>query len=81
MIVKEIRPIEYLKDYYEKAVQNKASIEEDLKIEYEKVLAERTSKLDEIIRLTSEEVEVEVPDEIDVNEQVEQETNTEDVQY
>lgn len=62
-IVKEIRPIAGFEEDYEKFVARKAQVEEEVKAEFEQVLAERTSKLDRLIAETSEEVEVEVPDE------------------
>lgn len=64
-IIKEIRPCAGFEDDYARFVEKKARVEEEVKAEFEKVLAERTSKLDALIAATSEEVEVEVPDEVE----------------
>ena len=64
-IVKEIRPCAGFEDDYTRFVEKRAKVEEEVKAEFEKVLAERTSKLDALIAATSEEVEVEVPDEVE----------------
>lgn len=64
-IVKEIRPCAGFEDDYARFVEKRAKVEEEVKAEFEKVLAERTSKLDALIAATSEEVEVEVPDEVE----------------
>lgn len=63
MIKQEIRPIAGFEEDYDKFVARKARVEEEVKAEFEKVLAERTAKLDRLIAETSEVVEVEVPDE------------------
>lgn len=65
MVKIEVRPVVGFEEDYARYVERKAMVEEEVKAEYEKVLAERTAKLDELIRLTSEEVEVEVEDETD----------------
>lgn len=62
-IVREIRPIAGFEEDYEKFVDRKAKVEEEVRAEFAKVLAERTAKLDRLIAETSEEVEIEVPDE------------------
>ena len=62
-IIREIRPIAGFEEYYEKFVTRKAQVEEEVKAEFANVLAERTAKLDKLIAETSEEVEIEVPDE------------------
>lgn len=64
-IVKEIRPCAGFEDDYARFVEKRAKVEEEVKAEFEKVLAERTSKLDALIAATSEEVEIEVPDEVE----------------
>lgn len=64
MVKIEVRPIAGFEDDYARYVERKALVEEEVKAEFEKVLAERTAKLDELIALTSETVEVEVPDEL-----------------
>ena len=48
---------------YLKYVELRANVEAEVRAEFEKVLAERVSKYDQLIALTSHEVEVEVPDE------------------
>lgn len=63
MVKVEIRPIAGFEEDYARYVERKALVEEEVKAEFERVLAERTKKLDELIALTSEQVEVEVPDE------------------
>lgn len=65
MIKVEVKAIEGFEKDYARYVERKAQVEEEVKAEFEKVLAERTAKLDELIRLTSEEVEIEVPDEVE----------------
>lgn len=65
MIKVEVKAIEGFEEDYARYVERKAQVEEEVKAEFEKVLAERTAKLDELIRLTSEEVEIEVPDEVE----------------
>ena len=62
-LVKEVRPLPTFEDDYAKYVERKAKVEEDVKAEFEAILAERTRVLDELINLVSETVEVEVPDE------------------
>lgn len=64
-------PVEGFEFYYNSAVEQKAKLREELEAEMEAKYAERTVKLDKIIAETSEEVEVEVPDE-----EVEAETET-----
>lgn len=61
-MVKRVADIGFEEDYA-RYVERKAKVEEEVKAEYEKVLAERTAKLDELIELTSheEEIEEEVP--------------------
>lgn len=70
MVTTEVRPIVGFEEDYAKFVARKADVEREVKEEFEKVLAERTKKLDELIALTSEEVEVEIPDEEPVVEEV-----------
>lgn len=65
MIKVEVKAIEGFEEDYARYVERKAQVEEEVKAEFERVLAERTAKLDELIRLTSEEVEIEVPDEVE----------------
>lgn len=74
MIVEEIRPLPAFADDYARFVERKAQVEQEVKAEYEQKLAERTQKLDKLIALVSETVEVEVPDEELVEDAVE-ETN------
>ena len=62
-IVKEVRPIAGFEEDYEKFVARKAMVEEEVRAVFARVLMERTSKLDRLIAETSEEVEIEVPDE------------------
>lgn len=71
MIKTEVRPIAGFEEDYARYVERKAKVEEEVKAEFEQILAERTSKLDELIALTSEEVEVEYPDEEENTEVVE----------
>ena len=63
MIKTEIRPAVGFEEDYAKYVARKAMVEEEVRAEFERVLAERTAKLDQLISLTSEVVEFEVPDE------------------
>ena len=77
MVKIEVRPIVGFEEDYARYVDRKAMVEEEVKAEYERVLAERTAKLDELIRLTSEEVEVEVEDETEED----PEQTTEEVAY
>lgn len=76
-IIKEIRPCAGFEDDYARFVEKRAKVEEEVKAEFEKVLAERTSKLDALIAATSEEVEVEVPDEVESGEAVSEEVPSE----
>lgn len=57
----EIRPLAGFEEDYARYVERKAKVEEEVKAEYEKVLAERTSKLDRLIAETSEVVEIAEP--------------------
>lgn len=72
-LVKQIVPVAGFEEDYARYVERKAQVEAEVRIEFEKVLAERTAKLDELIALTSEEIEVEVPDEEEVAEEAENE--------
>lgn len=63
MVKVEVRAIQGFEEDYERYVNRKKAVEEEVKAEFEKVLAERTAKLDILIEATSEQVEVEVPDE------------------
>ena len=63
MIKTEVRPLPTFEEDYAKYIERKAKVEEEVKAEFEQVLAERTKILDELIGLVSETVEVEVPDE------------------
>lgn len=56
---------------YAKFIARKDAVEQEVKAEYEKVLAERTAKLDELINLVSEEFE-EVVEETKEDEVVEE---------
>lgn len=70
----EVRPLPSFEEDYAKFVERKAQVEEEIKAEFEQKLAERTKKLDDLIALVSETVEVEVPDE-ELEEEVVEETN------
>ena len=76
----EVRPLEGFEEDYARYVARKAKIEEEVKAEYEKILAERTAKLDQLIALTSEPTDVEYEDEVDdepeTEEGLEQDDNT-----
>lgn len=72
MIKTEIRPAVGFEEDYEKYVARKAKVEEEVRAEFERVLAERTAKLDKLISLTSEVVEFEVPDEENLEEPTEE---------
>lgn len=63
MVKTEIRPLPTFEEDYARYVERKAKAEEEVKAEYEKVLAERTAKLNALINETSEVVEIEIPDE------------------
>ena len=65
-------PLAGFEDDYARYVDRKASIEAEVKEEFERVLAERTAKLDQLIDLTSELVEI--------HEEVVEEENTEVVE-
>ena len=56
-MVKRVADIGFEEDYA-RYVERKARVEEEVKAEYEKILAERTAKLDELIDLTSHEEEI-----------------------
>lgn len=58
---------------YAKYVERKATVEAEVKAEFERVLAERTAKLDQLIELTSELVEIQ-------EEELVEEENTEVVE-
>lgn len=75
MIKTEVRPLPTFEEDYAKYVERKAKVEEEVKAEFELVLAERTKILDELIGLVSETVEVEVPDEEVVEETATEETH------
>lgn len=64
MFKTEVRPLAGFEEDYARYIERKSKVEEDVRAEYEKVLAERTEKLDKLIALTSEVVEIEVPDEL-----------------
>lgn len=57
---------------YARYVELRANVEAEVKAEFEKVLADRVAKYDQLIALTSHEVEIEVPDE-----EIVEETTTE----
>jgi hypothetical protein len=69
MIKTEVRPLAGFEEDYARYIERKAKVEEEVKAEFARVLAERTSKLDRLIAETSEIVEVEVPDEVHADEQ------------
>lgn len=75
MIKTEVRPLPTFEEDYAKYIERKAKVEEEVKAEFEAVLAERTKILDELIGLVSETVEVEVPDEEVVEETATEETH------
>lgn len=75
MIKTEVRPLPTFEEDYARYVERKAKVEEEVKAEFEQVLAERTKILDELIGLVSETVEVEVPDEEVVEETATEETH------
>lgn len=70
MFKTEIRPLAGFEEDYARYVERKAKVEEEVRAEYERILAERTSKLDKLIALTSEIVEI--PDESIVEEALEE---------
>ena len=76
MIQTEVRPLATFEEDYARYVERKAKVVEEVKAEYEKVLAERTAKLDKLIAETSEIVEIEIPDEEEVVAEDTQETVT-----
>lgn len=78
MIKTEVRPLVGFEEDYARYVERKARVEDEVKAEYEKVLAERTAKLNELIALTSEIVEIEIPDE-NTEEVVEEVTSNENL--
>ena len=51
-------PLDGFEEDYAKYVERKESVEAEVKAEFEKVLAERTAKLDQLIDLTSELIEI-----------------------
>ena len=61
-VVMEVRyervPLKGFEEDYARYVERKAQVEEEVREEYEKVLNERTAKLDQLIGLTSELIEV-----------------------
>ncbi|MBQ2871649.1 hypothetical protein IJE86_08105 [bacterium] len=63
MIKVEVRPLAGFEDDYVRYTARKAVVESEVREEFERVLKERTEKLDQLIALTSESVEVEYPDE------------------
>lgn len=73
MIRQEIRPLPTFEEDYDRFVFRREQVEEEVRQEYEKVLKERTEKLDRIIAELSEIVEIEVPDEVQEPEQEAQE--------
>lgn len=75
MIKTEVRPLPTFEEDYAKYIERKAKVEEEVKAEFEAVLAERTKILDELIGLVSETVEIEVPDEEVVEEIATEETH------
>ena len=75
MIKTEVRPLPTFEEDYAEYIERKAKVEEEVKAEFEQVLAERTKILDELIGLVSETVEVEVPDEEVVEETATEETH------
>ena len=75
MIKTEVRPLPTFEEDYAKYIERKAKVEEEVKAEFEQVLAKRTKILDELIGLVSETVEVEVPDEEVVEETATEETH------
>lgn len=75
MIKTEVRPLPTFEEDYAKYVERKAKVEEEVRAEFEAVLADRTKILDELIGLVSETVEVEVPDEEVVEETATEETH------
>ena len=68
-------PVAGFEDDYYRSVAKRNVVEEEVKAEFEKVLAERTAKLDQLIELTSELVEVPVEEVVDLDEE-----NTETVE-
>lgn len=59
MLKTKREPLETFEADYERYVERKKVVEEEVKAEYERVLAERTEKLDKLIELTSKVVEYE----------------------
>lgn len=68
MIKTEIKALAGFEEDYARYVDRKAKVEEEVRAEYEQVLATRTAKLNELIALTSEIVEIEIPDEEETSE-------------
>lgn len=66
MIKTEVVVDEGFEDFYNRAVEQKAKLKEELEAEFQRIYAERTEKLDTIIAMSSHTVEIEIPDEEEV---------------
>lgn len=79
MEIKEIvKPIAGFEEDYNKYVERKAQVEEEVKKEFEQVLADRTKILDELISIVSETVIVEVEEEVDADVDADVDAESED---
>lgn len=58
-----VKAIAGFEEDYNKYIERKAQVEDEVKKEFEQVLADRTKTLDELINIVSETIEVEVEDE------------------
>ena len=63
-IVKQIVVKEGFKQYYDEALEQKAHVEEFAKAKVEELIKDDMETLDKIIDVCTEEIEVEVPDEV-----------------
>ena len=63
MIKTEVVADKDFEDFYNRAVEQKAKLREELEAEFQRIYAERTERLDTIISMSSHTVEIEVPDE------------------
>lgn len=76
MIKTEVVVDEGFEIYYYPAVEQKAKLRAELEAEFERVFAEKTAKLDAIIAQSSHTVEIEIPDEEEVVDLDEENTET-----
>lgn len=79
MVKEVVKPKEGFEGYYEEFVARKSQIKEEVSLEFERVLKEKTELLDELISKVSYVVEEEIPDEV-VEETPSEENNQETVE-